>query len=118
VATDYRLLRDSYLSSLRNRCVQAGVPFKVVFTVLDEVRKRHGLDVTLMLSKKRIQSFVRARNVVCECLHRLGYSYPQIGMVLERHHSSVMHACRQALACGEDVEAVLREVSRVVREAS
>jgi chromosomal replication initiation ATPase DnaA len=118
VATDYRLLRDTYLSSLRNRCLQAGVPFEVVFTVLDEVRKRRGLEVTLMLSRKRIRSFVQARNIVCECLHRLGYSYPQIGMVVERHHSSVMHACRQAVACGKDVEAVIREVSRVVREAS
>ncbi len=53
-----------------------------------------GFSPELILSKRRDRPLVNARQHIAVGLREKGYSYPQIGRVMNRHHTSIMHLCK------------------------
>ncbi len=77
--------------SLLERITQRGL-----LSVLNGVANRTGVHRSLILSRRRTAPIARARHELCVELrthHRL--SYPEIGYLLDRDHTTVMYACRK-----------------------
>jgi len=58
-----------------------------------EEAERYGWTLELVLGRGRAPS--DARQAVMRRLRADGFSYPEIGMMMGRHHTTVMHACRK-----------------------
>lgn len=67
--------------------------------VLQEVMKRHKLtrqQRTDVLSNRRDAPTVHLRMLVAADMRDNGFSFPQIGLVMNRDHASIIHLCRKA----------------------
>lgn len=53
-----------------------------------------GVDVAEVLGPSRAQSVVAIRRKVVVRLRELGWSYPEIGALLGRHHTSIMYLAK------------------------
>jgi len=62
---------------------------------VDDICARHGVDLDDLRSNRRDLQAVRARQEVCGTLHDAGWSLNRIGRLLERHHTTILHAVRQ-----------------------
>lgn len=63
-----------------------------VEAVLAETARTFGFVTDDLLSPRKPQELAACRRVACFLLHdQLGLSYPEIGRVLGRHHTSVMY---------------------------
>lgn len=64
-----------------------------------------GYEKHLILSKRRNVKLVEARAIIAIALRKLGYSYPKIGNVMNRHHTSIMNLVEKfGEGCGESVK--------------
>ena len=63
-------------------------------TIIREVAKITGVSQDDILSSKRDRVTARARQMVMWKAHREGHSLTQIGTVLDRDHTSVLHGVR------------------------
>jgi chromosomal replication initiation ATPase DnaA len=61
------------------------------WTVAHAVADEFGVSVTQITSPAVGAEIVAARNMVSRIAHDRGFSYPQIGRWLNRHHTSIMH---------------------------
>lgn len=52
---------------------------------------KYEIDKYLLLSKRRDASLVKKRKLIAKDLREQGLSYPQIGKLLNRHHTTIMH---------------------------
>ncbi len=50
---------------------------------------------TQILSHRRDSKSVDARQKIAKALRLLGFSYPSIGAVMNRDHTSIMHLCKE-----------------------
>jgi chromosomal replication initiation ATPase DnaA len=67
--------------------------------VLQEVAREHDVTVVQILSRDRHRITVRARQDAAYALReQLGLSFPQIARILERDHTTIQYAVRQAAA--------------------
>jgi len=57
-----------------------------------EVSEITSISVATLYGPSRQSSHCRARELLCYMAHRTGYSFPEIGAALARHHTTVMHA--------------------------
>lgn len=63
--------------------------------LVDERAKAHHVTRTDVLGRSRTKSVAAARQAVYRGLRERGLSYPEIGRLLDRDHTTVMHACRE-----------------------
>lgn len=56
---------------------------------------RHGIALDDLRARRRDLQAVRARQELCGVLHHAGWSLPRIGRLLDRDHSTVLHAVRK-----------------------
>lgn len=59
---------------------------------LEAIASLHGMTFETTLRKERFRVFVNARRDCYAYLREQGWSYPEIGALYGRDHSSVMHA--------------------------
>jgi len=52
------------------------------------------LKLRVLRSKRRDKIIVDERQRIAKALRVKGYSYPEIGHVMNRDHTSIMHLCR------------------------
>lgn len=52
---------------------------------------KYEVDKCILLSKRRTADLVEKRKLIAKDLRELGLSYPAIGKLLNRHHTTVMH---------------------------
>lgn len=55
-----------------------------------------GVSVDAMLGPKRYRERVKARRVAAIAFRILGYSYPEIGLMMDRDHSSIINLVNRA----------------------
>ena len=61
-----------------------------------EIAQKHGISFKSMISKNRNKYFVIARHEAMWEMHKMGISYPRIGIILGgRDHTTCMHGVRQ-----------------------
>lgn len=70
------------------------MPPRVIAYASDEAER---LNTTAkdILSRSHFKTHREARQSVMRRLRADGFTYPQIGMMMGRHHTTVMHACRE-----------------------
>jgi hypothetical protein len=68
-----------------------------------------GVDWDRLLSRRRDQDTVEARQLLCYVLGRAGYTAAGIARLLDRNHSTILHAIRQV----EGSDALLDEGQRL-----
>lgn len=62
--------------------------------VLNHVSARTGVSVERIHERSRDREEVAARRRAARLFHRLGYGLPDIGIALQRHHTTVLyHVC-------------------------
>lgn len=54
----------------------------------------------VLLSKRRDKVLVDIRQKIAKDLREKGYSYSDIGRILNRDHSSIMHLIKERKCCG------------------
>lgn len=66
-----------------------------IHAIMAEVCAKHRIRPAELLSPRRNKAFVLARHEAMYLAHRVcGYSFPQIGIAMNRDHSTVIHAVR------------------------
>ncbi len=64
--------------------------------LINAVAAEFGTTADRLLKRDRHHSAVLARNIAVYWLRRVGQlSYPEVGRVIGRHHTSVMHSVRE-----------------------
>ncbi len=82
--------------------------------VVDSLCSGHGVPRDLVLGRSRPKSVAFARNRLYAELSRTGLSYPEIGSLLDRDHTTVMAGVRRARRTAHlPVPSYLAEVSQV-----
>lgn len=69
----------------------------VLRTVIDSARE-YEVSAQDILGESRTRSIAQARQVVFYRLHTSGFSLSQIGRLLQRDHSTVLHGVRKVAA--------------------
>jgi chromosomal replication initiation ATPase DnaA len=86
-------------------------PLKAV--IMRVVAERYGLTPADLLVADKTQPAATARQLAMRLMREMGnYSYPDIGRVFNRDHTTVMHACRvtESMAVGDirdDIEGAM-----------
>ena len=62
--------------------------------LLQLVSSRFGVDKKDILKDNRHKEIVEARAILSFILRSFGYSYPRIGRMLHRDHTSIIHLCK------------------------
>jgi chromosomal replication initiation ATPase DnaA len=62
--------------------------------ILEEVTKNYSCTVQQLRSRQRASNLVKARRRVSRRLRQHGMSYPKIGRVLNKDHTTIMHHLR------------------------
>jgi len=63
--------------------------------IIAEVAKETGISVADILGPRRLAPVAAARRIAMQRIrNELGYSYPQIGRMFDRDHSTCIWACR------------------------
>lgn len=87
-------------------------------TVAKQIREivRDAYEVDIMVPRKD-QERARLRMAAMIIMREMGYSYPVIGEVFHRDHSTVFHACHLAEPCAERARLVA-EIRRELKRAA
>jgi hypothetical protein len=66
-----------------------------VVTICKRVCERHGVTLDDLFSERKWQPLAQARQEAMRLIRDVtDLSYPQIGRIFDRDHTTVMHACR------------------------
>lgn len=65
--------------------------------IVGEVAKRHRMTVSDILSKSPNRRIGRARRDAYSCLYASGLSYPEVGLMFGRDHTTVLYGVRRDL---------------------
>jgi chromosomal replication initiation ATPase DnaA len=65
--------------------------------IVESVARRHGVSVDGLLGRARTAPLAAARHDLMCCLWASGVAYAEIGRLLGRDHTTVMHGVRRAL---------------------
>lgn len=85
----------------------------IVRDILVACSRVTGFPVARLISQQRRKELVSARHAVVLVARDLGFSFPHIGRVLNRDHTSMLHAIRvshskpNVIALADDIRAVL-----------
>jgi len=72
---------------------------KKIEDVIDSVQEFYGVNRDQLFGKSRLMDIVKARHVLAYCLReKFKLSFPIIGAMFNRDHTTIMHACENALA--------------------
>lgn len=72
----------------------------------------YGIEIRLIFSKSRRQDIVEARHILAYCLReKYRLSFPVLGKILNRDHTSIMHACENSIT----LIANNKEVNKLVK---
>jgi chromosomal replication initiation ATPase DnaA len=82
-----RLFPD--VNTVRNRLVQ-----RSLFTLAQDIADRCGFSVNTLLGRGRTASVMRGRRELYSALRDRGLSYPEIGWLLGRDHTTVLYGVR------------------------
>jgi len=63
-------------------------------TVARTISATHGIDLTDVLGRSTKREISNARQEIMFALRQRGWSYPRIGQVLGRDHTSIIHGVR------------------------
>lgn len=69
-----------------------------VLEIVSETERVTGVSRAEILGKKRHRNIVKARWLAMQRARDIGLSYPEIGRVFDRDHTSVMHGVKSVLA--------------------
>lgn len=83
------------INELERRYGRRMTPADDARAVLEQAAWRHHVSVGDILSKSRLREVVRARQEAAWEFRQLNLSYPQIGAILGRDHSTVLLAVRK-----------------------
>ena len=83
--------------------------------VLNVVACHSNISTSRILGKERTRTVVRARTLAALCFRHLGYSYPEIGHALRRHHTTVRHLITKA---DEDAHSYAERCLKTIKETS
>ena len=93
-----------------------------VNSVLDLVRMSgvmHGLSVSEILSRSAMAYVARPRQeIMCALYRSKRMTYPQISQALDRHHATVIHACRRIAELEAKSPALRRRVDELTAAAA
>lgn len=64
--------------------------------ICEHAAARHGLTLFEMLDDRRHGKPVEARREAMRIMRDMGASYPRIGKLMQRHHTTVLHALRNS----------------------
>jgi chromosomal replication initiation ATPase DnaA len=87
-------MTKSVLPGLTGPYRPAGKPYAVVVelsNLLSSVANRNGLTVEELLERDNSPSLVKVRRQFAAEAHAKGFSLPEIGRVLHRHHTTVLN---------------------------
>jgi len=65
-----------------------------LINIAEGIAARHHVDLGQVVGRGRMKSAVRARAELCSTLRDLGLSLPEIGLLIDRDHTTVMGAIR------------------------
>lgn len=87
--------------------------------VREEVRKVEKFFKVRIIDSGRSKTASFHRDFVYYVLHEIGYSYPEIGTILNRDHSSVVYGVRRftkRLSTDERMMVILKEVRNLLSD--
>ena len=73
-------------------------PNTAVRKIAGEVSAATGVAVAAIYGPERTARSCRARDLVCYIAYRQGFSFPEIGRALARHHTTIMNAVQNERA--------------------
>jgi chromosomal replication initiator protein len=66
-------------------------------SIIERAAAKHGVETEFLRQDRRDAATVAARHDAMQRIRReLGWSYPRIGRLFNRDHTTVMHACGKA----------------------
>jgi len=83
--------------------------------IIETVIKETGVSLDGIRSQSREREFVVAREIAAHLLRRYGYTFKEIGEVINRSHSNVCHLCDEAEYWASDPENHQRELKILKR---
>jgi len=72
-------------------------PRERIISDVQNIADDHGVTVEDIFGKRRHAPIARARQEAFTALRWYGFSYPQIGRIFGRDHSTVIHGVRKVL---------------------
>ena len=79
-------------------------PRQKIHVAIDVIAQEHGYSVEDILGKSRLKHLVAVRRLCIVMLRKRGYSTTEIGRLMDRDHSTIVHALNKPLdACNEMV---------------
>lgn len=116
-----RKVLDAALSELKEGTVLPQLNARLdVTSVLELVSLELGVSVGYLCGPSKKPGFVRARHLAIAVLRRLtDASYPDLGIVFHRHHTSIMHSSRAIARRNDraDVERLVEIIKTKTEEA-
>jgi chromosomal replication initiation ATPase DnaA len=82
-------------SSFGVRAADAGADLEIASRLAFDVSRALGVVPEVVFAENRDRRSTMARAEVARRLRDLGWSYPRIGAVLGRHHTSVMYLVKE-----------------------
>lgn len=61
----------------------------------DTIATSNGSSLSQIREQCRLKSIVQVRRRIVRAMRKQGYSLPQIGRVIDRHHTTVLHLLTQ-----------------------
>jgi len=84
-------------------------------TVLDSVATESGISVERIKAEGRERDVVVARGIAASLLRKQGYTLKEVGALINRCHSNVMHLCEEVDFWEADKDLYLRELKLLNR---
>lgn len=77
----------------------------------------YGIEIRLIFSKSRRQDIVEARHILAYCLReKYRLSFPVLGKILNRDHTSIMHACENSITLITNNKEVNKLVKSILKK--
>lgn len=84
--------------------------------IVAAVSHQTGIPQAEILGQSRVRDVAKARQAAMALARRQGYSYPQIGRVFQRDHTTIIHACKVMGQAIQQAEAIPTFRSRRARQ--
>lgn len=65
--------------------------------IINTICDRYDISYEELIGKRRSAHLITAREQICYAMHRAGYNYSQIGRVINRHASTVIHTLKKEI---------------------
>lgn len=82
---------------------------KIADRVIHEVCGAYDVAPHEITGPSRVRKCVIPRHMVCAILRNAGFSHERIGVIINRDHTTVLHATRQARDTWPDIDPTFRE---------